>query len=67
MSNFGSPGFEPLPGVEVERGLLRNNGFTFSLIKLEYIYTNLKHKNRKQSTENKKIGNNPKIRRLQQK
>ena len=49
--------------VEVERGLLRNNDFTFSLIKNEYIYryTNLKHKNRKQSTQNTKIGNNPRI------
>ena len=36
--------------VEVERGLLRNNDLTFSLINNEYIYTNLKHKNRKQST-----------------
>ena len=53
--------------VEVERGLLRNNGLTFSLIKNEYIYTNLKHKNRKQSTQNTKIGNNLKIRGLQQK
>ena len=53
--------------VEVERGLLRNNDFTFSLIKNEYIYTNLKHKNRKQSTQNTKIRNNPKIRGLQQK
>ena len=25
--------------VEVERGLLRNNGLTFPLIKNEYIYT----------------------------
>ena len=33
--------------VEVERELLRNNGLTFSLIKNEYIYINLKHKNRK--------------------
>ena len=33
----------------VERWLLRNNDLTFSLIKNEYIYTNLKHKNRKQS------------------
>ena len=33
--------------VEVERGLLRNNDLTFSLINNEYIYTNLKHKNRK--------------------
>ena len=47
--------------VEVERGLLRNNGLTFSLIKNEYIYTNLKHKNRKKSTQNTKIGNNPRI------
>ena len=52
--------------VEVERGLLRNNGLTFPLIKNEYIYTqNLKHKNRKQSTQNTKIGNNPRIRELQ--
>ena len=45
--------------VEIERGLLRNNGLTFPLIKNEYIYTKLKtqkqetiypkHKNRKQS------------------
>ena len=27
--------------VEVERGLLRNNDFTFSLIKNEYIYTKI--------------------------
>ena len=47
--------------VEVERGVLRNNGLTFSLIKNEYIYTNLKHKNRKQSTQNTKIGNNTRI------
>ena len=47
--------------VEVERGLLRNNDLTFSLIKNEYIYTNLKHKNRKQSTQNIKIRNNPRI------
>ena len=47
--------------VEVERGVLRNNGLTFSLIKNEYIYTNLKHKNRKKSTQNTKIGNNPRI------
>ena len=53
--------------VEVERELLRNNGLTFSLIKNEYIYTNLKHKNRKQSTQNTKIGNKPRIRELQQK
>ena len=44
--------------VEVERGLLRNNDLTFSLINNEYIYTNLKHKNMKQSTQNTKIGNN---------
>ena len=44
-----------LRSVEVERGLLRNNGLTFPLIKNEYIYTqNLKHKNRKQSTQNTK-------------
>ena len=43
--------------VEVERGLLRNNDLTFSLITNEYIYTNLKHKNKKQSTQNTKIGN----------
>ena len=30
----------------------------FSLIKNGYIYTNLKHKNMKQSTQNTKIGNN---------
>ena len=43
-------------GVEIERGLLRNNGLTFPLIKNEYMYTKLgivvsysKHKNRKQS------------------
>ena len=47
--------------VEVERGLLRNNDLTFSLINNEYIYANLKHKNRKQSTQNTKIGNNPRI------
>ena len=47
--------------VEVERGLLRNNDLTFSLINNEYIYTNLKHKNRKQSTQNTKIENNPRI------
>ena len=28
--------------VEIERGLLRNNGLTFPLIKNEYIYTKLK-------------------------
>ena len=28
--------------VELERGLLRNNDLTFSLIKNEYIYTKLK-------------------------
>ena len=60
--------------VEVEIGLLRNNGLTFPLIKNEYIYIyiyiyiqNLKHKNRKQSTQNIKIGDNPRIRGLQQK
>ena len=40
--------------VEVERGLLRNNDLTFLLIKNEYMYTNLKQKNRKQSTQNTK-------------
>ena len=54
--------------VEVEIGLLRNNGLSFPLIKNEYIYIqNLKHKNRKQSTQNTKIGDNPRIRGLQQK
>ena len=47
--------------VEVERGLLRNNDLTFSLIKNEYIYINTKHKNKKQSTQNTKIGNNHRI------
>ena len=40
--------------IEVERGLLRNNDLNFLLIKNEYIYTNLKQKNRKQSTQNTK-------------
>ena len=47
--------------VEVERRLLRNIDLTFSLIKNEYIYTNLKHKSRKQFTQNTKIRNNPRI------
>ena len=42
--------------IEVDRWLLRNNDLTFSLIKNEYIYTNVKHKNRKQFTQNTKIG-----------
>ena len=53
--------FQQGQSIEVERGLLRNNDLTFLLIKNEYIYTNLKHKNKKQSTQNTKIGNNPKI------
>ena len=53
--------FQQGQSIEVERGLLRNNDLTFLLIKNEYIYTNLKHKNKKQSTQNTKIGNKPKI------
>ena len=53
--------------VEVERGLLRNNDLTFPLIKNEYIYTKAITQNRKQSTQNTKIRNNPRIRGLQQK
>ena len=51
----------PFLFVEVERGLVRNNDLTLILIKNEYIYTNLKHKNRKQYTQNTKIRNNPRI------
>ena len=47
--------------IEAEKGSLRNNGLTFLLIKNKYIYTKLKHKNKKQSTQNTKIRNNPRI------
>ena len=46
--------------VEIKRGLLRNNGLTFPLIKNEYIYT----QNWALSwvIQNTNIGNNPRIR-----
>ena len=52
---------------------MRNNDLTFPLIKNEYTqkwalpWVTKKHKNRKQSIQNTKIGNNPRIRGLQQK